>query len=55
MQIIDDISETPEYSFMLDEDGNVVELNAVVADNPDEDDHSDDVIRIYRSGTVQIY
>ena len=43
MQIIDDISETPEYSFMLDKDGNVVELNAVVADNPDEADHPKDV------------
>lgn len=42
-------------TLMLDEDGNVIDLNAVVADNPDEDDHPHDVIRIHRSGKVQIY
>ena len=31
-------------TLMLDKEGNVLDLNAVVADKPDEDDHPHDVI-----------
>ena len=42
-------------TLMVDKEGNIVDLNAVVADNPDEDDYPDAVIRMHRSGMTQIY